>query len=372
MIIKSIKIKNFRNYTDLNISFSPNINIIYGDNGQGKTNLLESIYVLGITKSHKLLIDNYLINNEAKFARVSGIIQDELLSTKLEVILEQKRKQLKVDDNIIQKASDYISKMNIIIFYPEDLELIKGSPNLRRRYLNVQLSQIHKNYLNVLNDYNKLLKQRNELLKNFSKTKKIDENYFDIITDSLIDRGSRIYRYRDNYIKNINKNINEIYESIMKIPNFNIIYKPIFNIKNFEIDNLTREFKEQVIKSKESELKIGMTLVGPHRDEFDFMIDDLNLKTYGSQGQQRAAVLSLKLSEIPIFKSYKNTYPILLLDDVFSELDDSKKNNLLKYITNNIQTFITTTDLKSISQEVLEQANIIKIEKGQNVLKEEV
>ncbi|MDD2518324.1 MAG: DNA replication/repair protein RecF [Bacilli bacterium] len=372
MIIKSIKITNFRNYTDLNISFSPNINIIYGDNGQGKTNLLESIYVLGITKSHKLLIDNYLIKNNAKFARVSGIIQDELLSTKLEVILEQKRKQLKVDENLVRKASDYISKMSIIIFYPEDLELIKGSPSLRRRYLNVQLSQIHKNYLNVLNDYNKLLKQRNEMLKNFPKTKTMDNNYFEIITESLIDRGSRIYRYRDNYIKNINKNIDEIYESIMNIPKFNIIYKPIFNIKNFEINSLKNEFQEQLKKSRESELKIGMTLIGPHRDDFDFMINDLNLKTYGSQGQQRAAVLSLKLSEIPIFKSYKNTYPILLLDDVFSELDDSKKNNLLKYITNNIQTFITTTDLKSINQEVLKMANIIKIEKGQNVSKEEV
>ncbi|MFA5603879.1 MAG: DNA replication/repair protein RecF [Bacilli bacterium] len=372
MIIKSIKITNFRNYTDLNISFSPNINIIYGNNGQGKTNLLESIYVLGITKSHKLLIDNYLINNNAKFARVSGIIQDELLSTKLEVIIEPKRKQLKIDDNNIQKASNYITKMNIIIFYPEDLELIKGSPSLRRRYLNVQLSQIHKNYLNVLNDYNRLLKQRNEMLKKFFKTKIIDENYFEIITESLIDRGSRIYRYRDNYIKNINKNINEIYESIMNIPNFKIIYKPIFNFESFEINNIEKKFREQLNKSKDSELKMGITLVGPHRDEFDFMIDELNLKTYGSQGQQRAAVLSLKLSEIPIFKSYKNTYPILLLDDVFSELDDLKKNNLLKYITNNIQTFITTTDLKSINQEVLEKANIIRIEKGQNISKEEV
>ncbi len=372
MLVRNLKITNFRNYKDLVISFSPNINIIYGDNGQGKTNLLESIYVLGITKSHKSVIDNYLINKDSTFARVSGIINDELISSQLEVIIEAQRKTLKIDGNIINKVNNYINKMNIIIFHPEDLELIKGSPSGRRKYLNVQLSQIHQNYLNILNDYNKILKQRNELLKNYIKTQKIDEYYFDIITESLIERGAKIYQYRENYIKNINKNIGDIYYSLVNIKNFKIVYKPVININNYEINNILKTYKEQLKKSYKSELKFGMTFVGPHRDDFDFIIGDNNLKIFGSQGQQRLAVLSLKLSEVPIFKSYKKTYPILLLDDVFSELDDIKKNNLLKYIINNIQTFITTTDLKSINKEILNRAQIIKIKDGKIIKKEEV
>ncbi len=372
MIIKNLKITNFRNYKNLETSFSPNINIIYGDNGEGKTNLLESIYVLGLTKSHKSFIDDHLINEESEYARISGDIDDGLMPTNLEIIIEPQKKQLKIDKNNVTKADNYLSKMNIIIFYPEDLELIKGSPQTRRRYLNIQLSQIHHNYLRVLNDYNKILKQRNEILKKFNITKKKDQNYFDIVTDTLIERGTKLYLYRENYIRNINKNISDIYYDIMKIKKFKISYKPSIDIEIYEKEQISKMFKEQLVKNYENEIKTGITLVGPHRDDFDFIIDNKNLKNYGSQGQQRSAVIALKLSEIPIFKSYKNTYPILLLDDVFSELDDYKKNNLLKYIVNNIQTFITTTDLKSIKKEILNQAQIIKIENGKIIEKGDI
>lgn len=372
MIIKSLKITNFRNYKDLNIFFSPNINIIYGDNGQGKTNLLESIYVLGITKSHRSFIDNHLINHQASFARISGVIDNESISSQLEVIIESQRKTLKKDGNIVKSTSEYINQMNIIIFYPEDLELIKGSPESRRKYLNVQLSQIHKNYLNILNDYNKLLKQRNELLKNYSKKQEIDKDYFNIITESLIEKGVKIYQYRENYIKNINQNVGDIYFNLININDFKIVYKPVIIIDNYDRDNIIKKYREELDKSFNSELKLGVTLIGPHRDDFEFVINNTNLRIFGSQGQQRLAVLSLKLAEVPIFKSYKQTYPILLLDDVFSELDDTKKNNLLKYITNNIQTFITTTDLKSINQEILKRSKIIKVENGKIITEEEV
>ncbi|MDD2180829.1 MAG: DNA replication/repair protein RecF [Bacilli bacterium] len=372
MILKELKITNFRNYNNLTISFNPDINIIYGDNGEGKTNLLESIYVLAMTKSHKLLIDNHLINSSSKFARVEGKILDEIMTSNMEVIIEPKKKQLKIDGDYISKINKYITKMSVIIFYPEDLELIKGSPMERRRYLNIQLSQIHPNYLNILNDYNKILKQRNEFLKNYDRNKQSDSNFFDIVTNTLIEKGTKLYQYRENYIKNINQNISDIYYSIMNIKKFNILYKPSINIDDYEKNRISKIFEEELNRNHDSEIKLGITLVGPHRDDFDFMIDNQNLKIYGSQGQQRVAVLSLKLSEIPIFKSYKNSYPILLLDDVFSELDDNKKNNLLKYIVNNIQTFITTTDLKSINQDILKKANIIKIKNGKIMQKGDI
>lgn len=372
MVLKDLTITNFRNYKNLTTSFSPNVNIIYGNNGEGKTNLLESIYVLGLTKSHKSLIDNHLIKNESQYARISGVVNNGLMNSKLEITIEPKKKQLKIDGNSITKVADYLTKMNIIIFYPEDLELIKGSPMERRRYLNIQLSQIHPNYLKVLNDYNKILKQRNEILKNYNRTKKLNQDYFDIVTDTLIEKGTKLYLYRENYIKNVNQNIRDIYYNIMNIKNFKIIYNPSVNIKVYKRQEIFEKFKEQLNRNYEMEIKTGITSIGPHRDDFDFMIGNNNLKNYGSQGQQRSAVLSLKLSEIPIFKSYKNTYPILLLDDVFSELDDYKKNNLLRYIVNDIQTFITTTDLKSINQDILTQAKIIKIENSNIVCKEEV
>ncbi len=372
MVLKEITIINFRNYKQTNLSFSPNINIIYGNNGEGKTNLLESIYVLGLTKSYKSSSTDHLINKKFSFARLSGIVEKNKIKTNLEIIMEPSKKYLKKDENKIGSISDYISEMNVIIFSPDDLELIKGSPLERRKYLDIQLSQINLKYFKLLNEYNKILKQRNELLKRYSKTKIMNKEYFEIITESLVKRGFQIYQFRDNYIKNINKNIENIYYNITTIKDFKILYKPFISNESNEKSLFLKKYREQLKSSYEHELKIGSTLIGPHRDDFDFRIKKNNLKYYGSQGQQRSAVLSLKLSEIPIFKKHKNSFPILLLDDVFSELDDLKKNNLLKYIVNNLQIFITTTDLKSIKKSILQQANIIKIEEGNIVCKREV
>lgn len=368
MIIEEISLINFRNYKNLNISFSPNINIIYGNNGEGKTNLLEAIYVLGLSKSYKTPFTSYLINNNCSFSHIKGIIKTDNIKSTLEITIEPNKKILKIDKNNIFKIADYINKLNIIIFSPEDLELIKGSPSERRKYFDVQISQINLKYFKLLNEYNKILKQRNEILK----TKKIDKKYFNIITESLIKRGIEIYKYRNNYIENINRNINDIFYNITDLKGFKIKYNPLINININDELKLIEKYKEEIEKNYENELKIGSTLVGPHRDDFDFFIETKNLKNYGSQGQQRSGALALKLSEIPIFKKYNKTFPVLLLDDVFSELDDSKKNNILKYISKDIQIFITTTDLKSINQNIIKQANIIKIKNGNLVYEREV
>ena len=361
MFLKNIKIQNFRNYKNLSLNFEKGLNIIYGNNGQGKTNLLESIYVLGMTKSHRSYIDNDLIKENENFFKVSGNLYIENIKSKLELTYDNSDKVLKLDNNIVKKISNYISKMNIIIFYPDDLNLIKGSPFDRRRFLNSEVSQLSGEYLNILNDYNKLLKMRNDYLKNNN----IDQNYLTILTNYLIDKAIILYKMRFKFIEKLNNNIEKIYDDLANIKKFNIIYKTSFKIENYEKEALKQQMIEQFKKNYHKELKNKITMIGPHRDDLEFYIDNDNIKNLGSQGQQRMAILAIKLAEINIIKSYKGSYPILLLDDVFSELDKKKKNNLLKYLEKDIQTIITTTDLTNINKKIRDNSKLIEIEKGQ-------
>ena len=360
MYISNLKLSNFRNYKSLNIDLNKNINIIIGNNGHGKTNLLESIYVLGLTKSHRSFIDNNLIRTNCNNCKLKCKLHKNNIYNKLEIEINNKNKNLIIDKNIIKKNSDYISYLNIIIFYPEDLELIKGSPEARRRFLNLELSQLNNNYLVILNDYNKLLKMRNDYLKSDI----IDKSYLEILTDYLIEKAIIIYKLRKKFIDRLNEKIEKIYNDISNLKNFNIKYKSSINLNDISYDNLKILLKKKFDDMYDSEIKAKSTLIGPHRDDFEFYLDELNLKLYGSQGQQRIAVLSLKLGEISIFKKYKDESPILLLDDVFSELDIEKRNNLIKYLNDDIQVIITTTDLKNISKKLLKNSNIIKINNG--------
>ena len=370
MKIERLNITGFRNYDEAEIIFGPKINIFYGFNGQGKTNLLEAIYVLGLTKSHRSFIDNNLINQDKEFAKIKGIINDNKIKTKYEIDLTMNKKVLKIDNDQIKKLSDYISKINIIIFYPEDLNLIKGSPNERRKFLNTELSQLYSNYIDILNDYYKLLKTRNDCLKKLNKKEKIDMNYFEILTQYLINKAILIYRMRNKFIIKINENINIIYQKIFGFENFHLEYKTNCFFSAFKEDVMREILTKKYQEVFDKEVKYCQTLIGPHRDDIEFYLDKINLKNYGSQGQQRLAILALKLSEITIFKNYKKTIPILLLDDVFSELDNVRKNRLLKYIKNNIQTIITTTEITNIDPKILEKAEIFKVKNGK--IKKEV
>ena len=372
MILKKIDLINFRNYEKLSVRFYKGINIIYGDNAQGKTNLLESIYVLGITKSHRSFIDNNLIMNSKNFSSISGIINKGSLDINLKIIIENNKKVLNIDNSIIKRISDYISNMNIIIFYPDDLELLKGSPQIRRKYFNLELSQLYSNYYIVLNEYNKLLKIRNECLKKMANKIYVDKNYFDILTSYLVDKAIILMKMRGKYVEKINNYSPKIFKDIMELDNFNLKYNPSINIIFDNEDN----YKENIIKFFNDKLyydvKMCSTSYGPHKDDYEFLLDNVNLKNYGSQGQQRIAVLCLKLSEIEIFKKYKETTPILLLDDVFSELSDDKKNNLLKYISKDIQTIITTTELNNLDKRLIKKSKLFKIESGKLIKIKEV
>lgn len=362
MYLEKIEINQFRNYENLFLEFSKGLNIIYGENAQGKTNLLESIYVLGLTKSHRSFIDHNLIKNNASFARLKGILNVNDYKSTLELIIQKTGKKMKIDHNDVKKISDYITNMNIIIFYPEDLKIVKDSPGERRKFLNTELSQLYNNYYNILNEYNKLLKMRNDYLK---KMESFDISYFEIITSYLIDKAVLLYRMREQFVKELNKSCGKIFKHITGLDDFHIVYKTNIDL------GTTAEMKERLKKKFEDlievEKKLGVTMVGPHKDDLEFYLGDLNIKNYGSQGQQRISVLSLKLSEIEIFKQYKGYYPILLLDDVFSELDEHKKNNLLFYINEEIQTIITTTDLNLIESSIIKKSKLFHIRQGKLV-----
>lgn len=364
MIIKSIKLTNFRNYVHLNLKFNDKMNIFIGKNAQGKTNILESICVLALTKTYKNGVEPNLITFNKKKALIKGKIRDDKLIKDLEISIEEGKKNYKINNNEIRKLSEYISNLNIIVFTPEDLEIIKGSPSVRRNLINMELSQISHKYLNTYNEYNKILKVRNEYLKLLLTSSVADKKYLDVVTEKLIEKAIIIYNERKKYIDFINLNINSIYKKITKEEGLCIIYEPNVEINDFSSENIYKVLKDKFDREYKKELNYGMTLYGPHRDDFIFSLNGKNLKYFGSQGQQKVSILSFKLSEIEIFENYRKTKPILLLDDIFSELDIAKRNKLLEYVNKDIQSIITTTDLKSIKSKYTNDAYIYEIENG--------
>jgi len=364
MFLKSISVVNFRNYDNLELELSPNVNIIYGDNAQGKTNLLESIYFLAMTKSHRSFIDDNLIREGEKIAKIDGLVSNGDFDTNLRIVLSTASKKMFVDGNNYKKVSDYVSRMNVIIFYPEDLELVKGGPLVRRRYINLELSQLYSNYMDILNDYKKLIKIKGNYLKGVKSGNKMDDNYYSILNEYIIKRSVPIYIMRKKFIDKINMFASSIFFDLSGTKGFNIRYKTSISMDDVDSDRIGLELREQSKLLLSDEIKMGKNLLGPSFDDFEFYIDDMNIKKYGSQGQQRMAVLAIKLSEIEIFKNYLNTSPILLLDDVFSELDSVRKNNLLKYVDSSVQTIITSTDLDNIDSSIVERAKLFNIKNG--------
>ena len=370
MNIRHLELVNFKNYESLKIKFSDKINILYGDNAQGKTNILEAIYVLALTKSYRSLLDQELIKFDQKHSIIKGKIFRNEKIEKLEVNIGVFEKKIKKNNKIVKKYSDYISNLNVILFTPDDLDIIKGSPAIRRKFLNIEIGQLDNTYLEILNRYNHLLKTRNEYLKVIGRTKKKDAMYLAILTDKLIEEAVKIYKYRYKFIRQLNSKLNTISRKIIG-KTIAIEYSVQKNIL-INVRKIKETLKEEYKKNERKEIMFGSTLVGPHKDDIIFTIDNADIKKYASQGQQRAAVLSLKLAEIPIFKKKTESLPILLLDDVLSEFDTEKKNNLLKYINKNIQTIITTTNIKNIDQKTLKKAKKFYIENAKVKLIDEV
>ncbi len=363
MRIKRLSLTQFRNYKRLQLDFSESLNIIIGENAVGKTNILEAIEVLALTKSHRTNDKNLILENKS-LARIKGVVVVDKIVRNLEIELQEDSKKIKINSTAIAKLSDYIASLNVIVFSPDDIEIIKGSPSIRRNLLNVELSQISKQYLVVYNQFNKLLKTRNEYLKILYTNHLADQDYFQILTEKMIEKEILIYTMRKQYIDKINESIAPIFQDIHSDFSLQIHYEPSVVFSSYEEDVMKEELKKVYQKNQQKEQSYGMTLYGPHRDDFSMYLDEKNLKIYGSQGQQKAAILAYKLACIPIFLEKTGTKPVLLLDDVFSELDVKKQNKLLKYIGKDIQSILTTTDVKQIRKSLLEQATIFQVASG--------
>ena len=361
MQINKLKLKNFRNYTDLDIEFNNKLNIIIGNNAQGKTNILEAIYFLSITKSNLPVNDRNCIKKDKLFTRITGNIIDKSGNKTLQILMNINEKRLEINNNEIKKHGNYIGNLKVIIFNPDDIRLLKETPSNRRRFMNIEISQLYNQYLNVLNEYNVILKQRNEYLK-VIKAGNMDSVYFDIINEKLVDLANIIYDYRVRYIEYLNKYIGLVYENISGYHGLSIKYLPSVDIdlnldfKNVMLDKLKNNYEREIF--------IGSTLYGPHRDDFSFKLADNDLLIYGSQGQIKMAVLALKLAELDVFYDICGEYPVLLLDDLFSELDVDKRNKLINYLNRDVQTIVTTTDLKNIDKRLIRKAIIYKIDDG--------
>lgn len=369
MILTRISLVNFRNYKKISIKFDKHMNIFIGNNAQGKTNILESIYILAITKSHRYGNENHLIKKDAEQAKIFGSLKVDKIPRDLEVVINKQKKVVKLNKTEIRRISDYITNMNVIMFCPDDISIIKDSPQVRRNLLNIEISQLYKEYITIYNEFNKILKTRNEYLKLMYVNHLSDERYLDILTDKLIEKSVIIYKYRNDFIAKVNENIGEIFKKITEVANLKVKYIPNIEFENFSDEVISKKLSEKFTKNRNKELQIGSTLYGPHRDDFSFLVGNDDIKIFGSQGQQKIALISFKLAEISIFRAVHDTSPILLLDDIFSEIDNKKKNQIIKFLKDDIQVFITTTDLKNINKSLLKEAKIIEVHAGKLIEK---
>ncbi len=342
MKIDFLRLYNFRNYDQLSISFHPHLNLIYGKNGSGKTNLVEAIYVLALTRSFRIVGDKTLIHDGSSMCKIEGKVK-ERYTTNYQIVINKEGKKVAINQDKVAKLSDYVSKIPIILFHPDDLRFIKDTPSTRRKTLNISISELDLLYLRYLNDYNKVLKQRNAYLKQMIINGNTSSDYLDILTDKLIQYGMYIHEKRKTFIQNINEYIDLFYEKITFSKGLEIQYISSYNHLSKE------ELKENYQKSLEKDLSLGKTTIGVHMDDLKFLLNNQDLKDYGSEGQQKNAIIAYKFSELEIFYDRKGSYPILILDDLFSELDIEKIQNILKLLKEDIQTFITTTELDKFS-----------------------
>ncbi len=371
MFLRKLELNNFRNISKISFNFENNINIFIGNNAQGKTNILESIYFLAITKSHRTHNELNLIKNDELYTKVSCSFNDNNDGIHmLSILLNEKGKKVSVDNIVQKRISNYLSRLNVIMFCPDDLEIIKGSPSVRRKFLNIELSQFKNDYVFILKEYNQVLKQRNEYLKQKNGSK-FDNTYFSILTDKLIDKNIQLVRIRYDFINKLNEYLQDVFDNIAGFGKLVIRYSSFIKENDLNRADLKDFLISKYNSLLSSELLQKTTLLGCHKDDFKMYLNNLDVTEFCSQGQQRLSILSLKLAEIEVFINEKKTKPIILLDDIFSELDEIKKNNIINYFKNDIQIFITTTDINDINDDLKSKSDIYTVANG-NFKKEEI
>ena len=336
MYIQSLRLADYRNYEHLDVSFSQGTNILYGDNAQGKTNILEALYVVSTTKSHRGVYDRDLIRFEKPEGHIRCVIIKGGVDYTIDLHLRRSAsKGIAVNGQRMKRASDVMGLLHVVFFSPEDLSIVKSGPALRRRFMDMELCQLDASYLHDLNQYNRVVDQRNKLLRKIQEMPSLSPT-IEVWNDQLLEFGERIIVRRQKFMQDLNEIIGGIHEKISGgKEHLHLVYEP--NVK-------ADEFADALYRIREREKFIGSTAVGPHKDDFSFVCDEIDIRRYGSQGQQRSCALSLKLSEIQLIRRLIGEEPVLMMDDVLSELDAKRQNDLLNSL-GGIQTFITCTGL---------------------------
>jgi DNA replication and repair protein RecF len=366
MFIKQLQLRNYRNYEQLEIQFENKVNVILGENAHGKTNMMESIYVLAMAKSHRTSNDKDLIRWDQEYAKIEGRVQKSNGSLPMELIISKKGKKAKYNHLEQKKLSQYVGNMNVVMFAPEDLLLVKGSPQVRRRFIDMEIGQISPVYLHEVGQLNKILQQRNHYLKQLQTQKQTDLTMLDILTDQFIQSAVKIISKRFEFLHLLQNWAIPIHRGIShELETLKIKYKPSVEVsEEQDLSKMVDMYENKYYQVKKREIDRGSTLFGPQRDDLLFFVNDRDVQTFGSQGQQRTTALSIKLAEIELIHSEIGEYPILLLDDVLSELDDHRQSHLLNTIQGKVQTFVTTTSVEGINHQTLKEASTFYVKNG--------
>ncbi|MBB6450601.1 DNA replication and repair protein RecF [Geomicrobium halophilum] len=368
MYIRELSVSGYRNLNATTLSFENKVNLFLGENAQGKTNLMEALYLLAFAKSHRTTRDRELITWGENFARVHGNITKRLSSISLDIQLSTRGKKAKLNGLEQSRLSEYIGAMNVVMFAPEDLNLVKGGPKIRRRFIDMEIGQISNVYLYQLSQYNRILKQRNQLLKETARKqeKKVPVLY-DVLTEQLAAAAAEVVQRRLSFIDQLQHWASPLHEDISRqLEQLRIEYVPSAHVSlGSDLSTLESSYVNAFQEKQEQEIRRGLTLIGPHREDLAIYVNDRDIQTYGSQGQQRTAALSLKLAEIELITDVTEDPPILLLDDVLSELDDFRQSHLLNTIQGKVQTFVTTTNTTGIDHETLKHAKTFHVNDGE-------
>lgn len=344
MILQAITIRNYRNYDRLDVSFEQGIHLITGRNAQGKTNLLEAIGYLSTTRSHRTSDDRDLIKEGCDAFLLKATIQKKQKQVEIRANLNEQGKNLFFYQTPIKKVSDFIGTLNAVLFCPDDMTLFNASPRVRRRFIDMELSKVSKSYTRVLNEVGRLLKERNAYLKQA----KVDVSYLQVLTDQLIDRQLVIMKQRYQFLKDLLQSCLPFYETLAQ-DQTTLAFEYRSCVPFYEdVEEMRKLLKARYEKSYERDIFLKQTTVGIHKEDFMFLINGKEIASYASQGQKRSVLLSMKVGIVYMIARMIQEYPILLLDDVFSELDEYRKLKLLESLPNEVQIFITTTDVNEI------------------------
>lgn len=357
MYIKKLQMLNYRNYESLNIELSNNVNVFIGDNAQGKTNVLEAIYYCAFSRSHRTSRDRELIKWSADSAFISILVGRNRLDKNIDInILKDGKKAIRINRIKVSKIAELFGIFNVVMFSPEDLKIIKDSPGVRRRFIDMELCQMDTKYYHNLVQYNKVLSERNVVLRN----RNLNKDILDIYDIQLAEYGYNIIKERIKYIQKLNFYGNSMHKDISSGKE-NIEFRYISTVK--DLGNIQDNFYKLLEINRKRDIEKGTTSIGPHRDDFATLINDIDTKSFGSQGQQRSAVLTMKFSSLKVIREVTAEYPVLLLDDVLSELDFNRKRYILKSI-GEIQTIITCTGIEDITSYLNANSKVFKVKDG--------